>query len=627
VAWDSDILSAIDWSIKVKNNGTYNVCAINLSLGSASNAATPCATSAYESSFATARRAGIVPAVASGNDAKKNAIASPACAPSAVSVGAVYDSNVNSRAWSVCTDASTAADQVACFSNSAAYLTLLAPGAIINAGGWSMAGTSQATPHVSGAVAVLKAAVPTATVAQVIAALQSSGKLVTDAANGVSTSRIDVAAAVAALSSGGGGVGANTDTTAPTGSVSINGGAAISASLDVTLAISGTDASGVASMCISNTAAACTAFETFATTKAWRLAAGADGVRTVFVTLKDTAGNTMATPATDTITLQTTQADNTPPTGSVTINGGAATTTTLDVTLAISGNDASGVASMCISNTAAACTAFQAFATTKAWQLAGGADGVRTVFVTLKDTAGNTMATPASATITLQTLVAAGTSAVVINGGTAYTNARTVPLQISAQGATSKTKMCISQTAADASGCGGWSGFAASKKYSLGTSPQGLRTIRVFFRDASGAALPTAVGTISFDSVAPSMDPAAMAVTATPTSSSVIVGFLQAATDDVSGVASYVVVGRQGKTAPPRCSGASLKKALSGGLASTVAAPTTPGTDGVRAAVVQSQSVSFSGLKARTSYSFRVCALDTAGNAAQGVTVSTSTTG
>jgi subtilisin family serine protease len=101
------------------------VCAINLSLGSNTASATPCAESSYEPVFAAARAAGIVPVVASGNEARKGTIASPACAPSAVSVGAVYDSNIGSRAWGPCNDTTTAADKVACFSNSASFLTLL----------------------------------------------------------------------------------------------------------------------------------------------------------------------------------------------------------------------------------------------------------------------------------------------------------------------------------------------------------------------------------------------------------------------------------------------------------------------------------------------------------------------
>jgi hypothetical protein len=110
-----------------------------------------------------------------------------------------------------------------------------------------------------------------------------------------------------------------------------------------------------------------------------------------------------------------------------------------------------------------------------------------------------------------------------------------------------------------------------------------------------------------------------MALKATPSSFGVVIDFLQAATDDVSGVASYVVVGRQGGTAPARCTGPILKKAQSGGLATTVAAPTAP-------AAVQLQSVSFSSLQASTPYSFRLCAVDNAGNVAQGVTIGTQTT-
>ncbi|MCG3024146.1 S8 family serine peptidase, partial [Escherichia coli] len=88
--------------------------------------------------------AGVLPVVAAGNSAKSNAISYPACLQGAVSVGAVYDSNIGRVMYSSCTDSSSYADKVACFSNSSANLTLLAPGVRISGGGIVMSGTSQA---------------------------------------------------------------------------------------------------------------------------------------------------------------------------------------------------------------------------------------------------------------------------------------------------------------------------------------------------------------------------------------------------------------------------------------------------------------------------------------------------
>jgi uncharacterized repeat protein (TIGR02543 family) len=93
--------------------------------------------------------------------------------------------------WSDCNDISTFADKVTCFSNSAPFLTLLAPGAIVNAAGISMSGTSQATPHVAGAAAVLRAAYPDDSVSQTVARMKQ-GKSVTDPRNGIVTPRVDV---------------------------------------------------------------------------------------------------------------------------------------------------------------------------------------------------------------------------------------------------------------------------------------------------------------------------------------------------------------------------------------------------------------------------------------------------
>ena len=112
----------------------------------------------------------------------------------AVSVGAVHDSNIGrfESAKPPCVDAPARADQVACFSNSAPILTMLAPGVYIDAGGLQNSGTSQAAPHVAGAIAVLRAADPALNDNDVMRLLLSHGKKVTDARNNVTTSRIDL---------------------------------------------------------------------------------------------------------------------------------------------------------------------------------------------------------------------------------------------------------------------------------------------------------------------------------------------------------------------------------------------------------------------------------------------------
>ena len=207
LAYDTDIIAALNWSIA--NRSAYNIVAVNLSLGDGQKYTSACSGSSYDSAFSSVRSAGIFIAVASGNDTYTNGISSPACVPGAVSVGAVYDSNVGALYWSKCTDSVTAADKVTCFSNSASFLGLLAPGALIDAAGLQMGGTSQAAPHVAGAVAALKSVCSPATPSDVLSALQTSGKSVTDTRNAVTKPRIDVAAATQRLTStvncGGGG--------------------------------------------------------------------------------------------------------------------------------------------------------------------------------------------------------------------------------------------------------------------------------------------------------------------------------------------------------------------------------------------------------------------------------------
>jgi len=198
--WDT-ISKAIEWTIQ--NAKAHNISAVNLSFGTTGPIHTDtCIGSRYSVYFSRLRDLGVIPVSASGNEGSKTHLPEPACTPLGVSVGNIYDLSMNGDVyWDLarCTDTSPPVYRVACSSNSNSTVTLLAPGTSIYAAGYPFRGTSQAAPHVAGAIAVLRApnAFPNESLDSTIQRMTATGRGVTDPKNNITKPLLNLTAALA----------------------------------------------------------------------------------------------------------------------------------------------------------------------------------------------------------------------------------------------------------------------------------------------------------------------------------------------------------------------------------------------------------------------------------------------
>ena len=179
VALDSDILAGLDHVYSLRNS--YNIAAVNLSLGSGAFQNACDGQSAYTSIVNRFHSAGIAVIAAAGNEGSSVTVSEPACVSKVIAVGSVDDDNVVSE-----------------FSNSNSLIDFWAPGEnITTADGGSrgyvtVAGTSFSAPHVSAAFAILKSYNKKLTVDEITTLLQTSGLQITDSMNAISRPLIQI---------------------------------------------------------------------------------------------------------------------------------------------------------------------------------------------------------------------------------------------------------------------------------------------------------------------------------------------------------------------------------------------------------------------------------------------------
>ncbi len=229
-AYTSSIAAAWDWCVTHQNDNPGNpIMIISTSFGGGRYYSTCDGSSTSLAQAASnAAAAGITVFVSSGNDGYCDSLSSPACLSNVISVGAVYDSAfgdyypcVNARSCASkysttgCTtgyyaDDSTAADKVASYSNTASFLSLLAPANsvyttdITGSGGYSSSdyysgfgGTSAACPYAAGAAALLQSSAKAdsgsfLTPAQVKQTLIDNGDAITDGKVSIIKPRVNI---------------------------------------------------------------------------------------------------------------------------------------------------------------------------------------------------------------------------------------------------------------------------------------------------------------------------------------------------------------------------------------------------------------------------------------------------
>ena len=176
----SELVAALDFII----NNRPDVDVINMSLGTDILFTGDCDNTgsfnmAGAAAINTLRANGVISFASSMNNGSGTQMASPACLSNVVSVGATDN-----------------ADTVAAFTNSNAFLDLMAPGVNITSTGLANgtaagSGTSFASPHAAGCAALLLEAGVAVTPDEIEARLKASPVAVTDATNGLQFPRID----------------------------------------------------------------------------------------------------------------------------------------------------------------------------------------------------------------------------------------------------------------------------------------------------------------------------------------------------------------------------------------------------------------------------------------------------
>lgn len=190
LSWDADQLMGLEYVYELRH--TYNIAAVNMSLGGDEEVSNYCDTDPRAAAMANLKAVGIATTVASGNSSYCDGVNAPACISSAVAVNAANKDDTETY-----------------FGNwHDVMVSLMAPGSNIysadpltNSNYGSRSGTSMAAPHAAGAWAIMKQFNSSLGVDEILSLLKGSGRMISSSRclSAAPEARIDVGNALFTL--------------------------------------------------------------------------------------------------------------------------------------------------------------------------------------------------------------------------------------------------------------------------------------------------------------------------------------------------------------------------------------------------------------------------------------------
>lgn len=222
---------------------------------------------------------------------------------------------------------------------------------------------------------------------------------------------------------------------------------------------------------------------------------GSNGLKTVYIKFRDSAGNESST-YTDTITLNTTN-----PTGSIIIQSDTSYTNTEEINLILSVDDDTtpdeGMQMRISNNSDLSGSSYENFSANKSWTLTAD-EGVKTVYVRFRDAAANESSIYSSMIILDKTKP---TGSVVINNGSEYASSSSVNLQL--VGDDNYSSVLEMQISNDSTFTGAnWEALDENKTWELESS-DGVKTVYYRLKDEAGNISDTFSDNITLDTTDP----------------------------------------------------------------------------------------------------------------------------